>query len=435
MSVKISAFEIENIKRVKAVAYEPDESGLTVLGGKNGQGKTSVLDAIAWALGGNKFAPSAPYREGSTIPPHLKIRLSNGIVVERSGKNSSLKVIDTSGNKGGQALLDAFVSQFALNLPKFMNASGKDKADTLLQIIGVGDKVYELETQETQLYNERRAIGRIADQKEKFAAEMPEYEGVPLELVSASELIQKQQDILARNGENHRLRNEKDSLENQANALQEKINLKNDEIRTMNLELTKILAQLERSRKTVAELHDESTAELEQNIIEIEDTNRKVRANLDKAKAEDEAKEYYRKYVDMTTQLESIRQEKHDLLNNAELPLEGLSVENGELTYNGFKWDGMSSSEQLRVATAIVRKLNPECGFVLLDKLEQMDTETLKEFALWLESEGLQAIATRVSSGDECSIIIEDGYIKTEQTTESVVPSNKVTKTWTEGEF
>lgn len=57
----------------------------------------------------------------------------------------------------------------------------------------------------------------------------------------------------------------------------------------------------------------------------------------------------------------------------------------------------MSGSEQLRVATAIVRKLNPECGFVLLDKLEQMDTDTLKDFAKWLESEGLQAIATRVS--------------------------------------
>ena len=89
MSVKISAFEIENVKRVKAVAYKPTENGLTVLGGKNGQGKTSVLDAIAWALGGNRFAPSAPYREGSTIPPHLKIKLSNGIVVyecNRQGK-------------------------------------------------------------------------------------------------------------------------------------------------------------------------------------------------------------------------------------------------------------------------------------------------------------------------------------------------------------
>lgn len=72
----------------------------------------------------------------------------------------------------------------------------------------------------------------------------------------------------------------------------------------------------------------------------------------------------------------------------------------------------MSGSDQLKVATAIVRKLNPECGFVLLDKLEQMDIETLADFGMWLEKEQLQAIATRVSTGSECSIIIEDGKIK-----------------------
>lgn len=83
----------------------------------------------------------------------------------------------------------------------------------------------------------------------------------------------------------------------------------------------------------------------------------------------------------------------------------------GELVYKGQKWDNMSGSERLMVSTAIVRKLNPECGFVLLDKLEQMDLQTLQEFGSWLEHEGLQAIATRVSTGDECSIIIEDGYV------------------------
>ena len=72
----------------------------------------------------------------------------------------------------------------------------------------------------------------------------------------------------------------------------------------------------------------------------------------------------------------------------------------------------MSGSDQLKVATAIVRKLNPECGFVLMDKLEQMDSDTLQEFAAWLEKENLQVIATRVSTGDECSIIIEDGMVK-----------------------
>ena len=72
----------------------------------------------------------------------------------------------------------------------------------------------------------------------------------------------------------------------------------------------------------------------------------------------------------------------------------------------------MSGSDQLKVATAIVRKLNPKCGFVLLDKLEQMDIDTMNEFGHWLEEQGLQAIATRVSTGDECSIIIEDGYVE-----------------------
>ena len=80
------------------------------------------------------------------------------------------------------------------------------------------------------------------------------------------------------------------------------------------------------------------------------------------------------------------------LLKEADLPLPGLAVEEGELIYNGQKWDNMSGSEQMKVSTAIVRKLNPECGFVLLDKLEQMDLDTLSEFGRWLEQEGLQQL-------------------------------------------
>ena len=71
----------------------------------------------------------------------------------------------------------------------------------------------------------------------------------------------------------------------------------------------------------------------------------------------------------------------------------------------------MSASEQLRVATAIVRRLKPECGFVLVDKLEQMDPQTLEEFGAWAESEGLQVIGTRVAVDDTCQIIIEDGRV------------------------
>ena len=158
------------------------------------------------------------------------------------------------------------------------------------------------------------------------------------------------------------------------------------------------------------ELHDESTAEIEANIQQIDDINRKVRANLDKEKAEEDAKEIRQQYNALSVEIEDVRKQKRDLLTNADLPLEGLSVDDGELLYLGQRWDNMSGSQQLQVATAIVRKLKPECGFVLIDKLEQMDQATLQQFGTWLEQEGLQAIATRVSTGDECSIIIEDGY-------------------------
>src|SRR5690606_22103580 len=104
-----------------------------------------------------------------------------GLIVERKGKNSDLKVIDPNGEKAGQQLLDNFVEQLAIDLPKFMNSTSKEKANILLQIIGVGDKLHELEMQEKEIYNQRRAIGQIADQKAKFAKEQPYYPDAPKE--------------------------------------------------------------------------------------------------------------------------------------------------------------------------------------------------------------------------------------------------------------
>lgn len=424
--VTINKLEIENVKRVKAVKLEPSATGLTIVGGNNNQGKTSVLDAIAWALGGNKFKPSQAQREGSTIPPSLKITLSNGLIVERSGKNSTLKVIDPSGNKAGQNLLDSFVEELAINLPKFMEQTSKEKAKTLLQIIGVGPQLAELEMQEKAKYDERHAIGVIADQKEKFAKEQPYYPDAPKELVSIAELIQQQQAILAKNGENARKRQNLDVIENDYNFTLANVQRLEKELEEARAKEQALAQDLDIARKDVSVLVDESTQEIEDSIANIEQINLKVRANFDKDKAEEDAKGYREQYKELDNVIADIRKQKIDLLTNADLPLPGLSVDDGELLYLGQRWDNMSGSQQLQVATAIVRKLKPECGFVLIDKLEQMDQLTLQEFGAWLEQEGLQAIATRVSTGDECSILIEDGY--------SVKPEMKqIPETWKNG--
>lgn len=426
--IKINKLEIENIKRVKAIKIEPTANGLTIVGGKNNQGKTSVLDAIAWGLGGNKYRPSQASREGSVIPPNLHIVMSNGLIVERKGKNSDLKVIDPNGEKGGQQLLDSFVEELAIDLPKFMNSTNKEKASILLRIIGVGDKLHELEQKEQEVYNQRRTIGQIADQKEKFAKEQTYFPDAPKEPVSASALVNQQQAILAKNGENQRKREQKERYERELAQAQ----ISFDEAKK-RLEMAEQNAV--EARKSALDLHDESTEELESNIQQIDEINRKVRTNLDKDKAETDANDYRAQYDKLTTGINEVRKQKTELLTNANLPLEGLSVDDGELIYNAQKWDNMSGSDQLKVSTAIVRKLKPECGFILLDRLEQMDLESLKEFGQWLEQEGLQAIATRVSTGEECSIIIQDGYVFGQDQPQAVAQQALETKTWKAGEF
>ncbi|WP_418470059.1 AAA family ATPase [Dialister invisus] len=403
--VKINELLIENVKRVKAVQFEPSADGLTIIGGRNGQGKTSVLDAIAWALGGNNYKPSVPERDGALVSPNLHIELSNGLIVERKGKNSTLKVTDPNGNKSGQQLLNEFVSTLALDLPRFINGSDKDKADSLLKILGIGDVLAQLDTKENQLYAQRTEVGRIADRKKKVADEMPMYPNVPKEPVSATELIKEQQEILARNGENEQKRQNAARYERMLAEAQ----IAFDEAKAA---LQKAEQDCLTARKSAEDLHDESTAELEKNLAEIEALNIKIGANSTKEAAEVEANNLQQEYDGLTEQIESVREERNKLLDSAELPLPGLSVKDGKLIYNNMPWDGMSGSDQLKVATAIVRKLNPQCGFVLMDKLEQMDLETLQEFGAWLKQEGLQVIATRVSTGDECSIIIEDGMVK-----------------------
>lgn len=441
MSVKITALEAENVKRIKAVALTPAPTGLTLVGGNNNQGKTSVLDALAWALGGEKFRPNAAQRDDAVAPAHLRVTLSNGVVVERKGKNSSLTVTDPTGRRSGQQLLNAFVEPLALDLPRFMEASDKEKADILLRIIGIGNELHLRDMEIKSIYDKRTFTGQLAQQKKHFADELISYPDAPEQPLSASDLIRQQQDILARNGENQRLRQQAQELARQEQQCLDELKRTREriaELEKLREELdtkhTKLFNQRKNAEKTVDQLQDESTAELEASIQSIEETNRKVRANLEKARAEDEAAKYASDYDKLTDAIEQKRKERLALLNGADLPLPELSVEDGALTYKGKRWRDMSGSDQLRVAAAIVRRLNPDCGFVLLDKLEQMDMTTLEEFGRWLEAEGLQAIATRVSTGSECQIIIEDGMVKgADLPVLSAAPAQ--TKTWTKGAF
>ncbi len=412
--VKVLCFSAENFKAVKAVMCEPNEDGLTIIGGDNGAGKSTCLDILSFALGGAKYRPSNPKREGAIGDTTLHVELSNGLTVERKGKNLSLTVTDKEGARHGQELLDAFISNIAIDLPKFYNASAKDKAHMILETLGIEEKLAELAKREKEKYDTRTMVGREADRKQKAAEDMPWHEDAPEEKVSVKELIDQQQEILARNGikEEHR-RN---------------LEVNKSELERVNAELKRLSERREElvAKVKSAEGEDftlESTAELEEQIANFEETNRKVAENAERTRRMEEADALNDQKDALTKEIEDIRAERLALLKDADFPLEGLSVnDDSELVYNGQPWDCMSGSQQLIVSCAIASRINPTCRFVLMDKLEQLDLKTLAEFDAWLKTQDLQCIATRVSTGGECTLVIEDGEVKEGEKKRVLIP-------------
>jgi len=463
-AIKIINLQLENVKRVRAVELCPVENGLTVIGGQNAAGKTSIIDALAYLLGGEKYRPSDINRDGALSPATMRLELSNGLTVERKGKNAALTVTDPSGKRAGQTLLDSFVEELAINLPRFLAATAKKKADVLLQILGIGEQLAKLEAAEEREYEERTLLGRESDRKRAYADEQPYHSDAPAVAVSVANLVAMVTKINQDNAARDVARHENTVLaESQkiaerlaiatANAatdaevaraaeheeLKNRFDCERREImeaatRAVEALKLRIDAENEASRKRIqaakdaanvakneaarlaaiapinVEPNQDPTAITEQ-LKTAEDVNAKVRDNAAKKAALEAARLAEDEYRKQTQKIEAIRAERKALLDGAAMPLPGLSVEAGELTYKGKRWDCMATSEQIRAGAAIVRKLKPECGFILLDKLEALDTKQLAELATWLQSEGLQGIATRVSTGDECTIIIEDGLI------------------------
>lgn len=478
MQMKLVALDCSDFKRIKAVHLEFNENGLTIIGGGNKQGKTSVLDAILYALGGEKYRPLNMKREGSLEDGFIRLTFDDGMIVERSGKNAALKVIDSNGKKQGQELLNALISKIAIDLPRFLNAGDGEKAKVLLDLLGIGDELKALDQEEADKYQERTLVGRQFDQKDKAAKELPFYADVPDKEVSSVEISQQLGEMMKRNAaikasieriESNKVelgklvaRGEKltvgrDSLESKAVAQKNQVSENSkqrlgsieEQIKELLRQKELVVAETDKALKYIddtvvaqrkafetqikenesaidtlsteilkAENIDtslEDTSHLEQALKDCEDTNAKVRANHERQAKIEEAVALKKEYDKYTAEIENVRQRRMALLDGANLPYPGLSVKDfGKgpvITLNGIPWSDCSGSEQLIVSAAIAFAIKPTCMFVLMDKFEQFDQKSVDAFDAWLKSQQRQVITTRVSTGKECSCIIEDGYV------------------------
>lgn len=447
MASKITGISIQDFKRVRLVEIQPNANGLTILGGRNAQGKSSCLDAIAYALGGEAFRPSDLKNHEAEKNAAIRVEI-DGLIVERAGKNAALKITDARGMHGNQSLLNEIVGRFALDLGTFMRANGTEKAKMLLKMFPELEKeLAELKKQDEAIRTARADVNRDIKRLQFQFDDMPQFEGLPAEEISIEMLTQKlaaanaaemqlrtaestlnqiEMEIVAEERELTRNNDECAAAEKALEDFENSIELRRAELRQAIEKTVERRAQTQQRKNDLDLKKQEKAAEVETRradtngvaaaiqaeISQIGDTNAKIRRNAERRNLYTQISALKAKSDGQTAELDNIERSRKRLLQDTELPLPELSItEEGELLFRGQQWDCMSGAERLKVATAICMKSKPGCGFVLIDGLEAMDQQTLAEFGAWLEELNMQGIGTIVGN-TAATVIIEDGRVK-----------------------
>jgi len=407
--MKIIRLEAENIKGLKAIELSP-EGNFIELTGKNGQGKSSVLDAIWLALGGGDASKDieTPLRNGEESGRAF-IDLGT-VTVERKftdkGKTSlKVTVISEDGLRSTvaspQGFLDALRSRF-LDPAGFASADAKRQRAELIALLDLGIDLDEVEAQRRAIYDERTELGRQG----KALGDVPAVDkSLPADEVSASSLLIKIREAqeIERENDNQRLKldalaNEHAGIEMEMAKLQERAaGLK------VNIKAQKDHVDVLKSPADVSAL--------ESDLEGVEAKNAAIRTNNEaRTKAESKAA-LVKEYEARTKQIEDLDAKKAKAIASAELPVEGLGLDEGGLTLDGVPFKDASSGQQLYSALRITAALNPKLRMIQVREGALLDDEhfaIIREFA---ELEDYQIWFETVGAGHDGAILIHDGEV------------------------
>lgn len=415
--MKIIKLNAENFKRLKAVEIQPDGS-VVIVRGRNAQGKSSVLDAIWAALGGKDACPGKPIRDGEN---RAEITLDLGeYVVTRvfTEKDSYLTVKNADGAKvsNPQALLDGLIGSISFDPLTFARMKPAEQSKQLSQIAGVD--LESLNEERKEHYDSRTEVNReiktLSANVESAKAEVRPYCGDTTYLSELSVSDAKEQLQIAQRAHDAHAQRQREF----AALVTDEYNLLGEIEGLEQLLITKKAGLLVVQKNKAAYNLDEE-AKLLPNISEAFDKFenigkhntivQKVNSYFALAKKLEDS----RACADsLTAKIETIDAEKAALIANADLPVNGLSFDEEGVTYKGVPFDQCSSSEQLKVSTALAMRLNPKLRVIRITDGSLLDSESMDTLQKIANSEDFQVWIEVVNdSADGPGVLIEDGAV------------------------
>ena len=396
--MKIVSLEAENYKRLKAVEITPD-GNMVVIGGRNAQGKSSVLDAIWAALGGREGnKASKPIRDGED---KARVRLDLGdMIVTRvwSGENSTVKVesVDGAVFKSPQALLDGLIGKLSFDPLAFTRLAPKEQREALIGLVELPVDLDEIDRERADLFAKRtdagrdgKAIGDVTVDKD-----LPEVESSASEYITRIRTAQEQKQAVV--------------------DAERAVNDAGDRLGAIRAQLALAEAAYDAADKhaQTLTLPTDDVEKLEQELASLEDSNAAIRAN-NTARAKVAAKDALRtRYEALTKQIADLDTKKQDALAGAEFPVDGLGFNEHGVTFQDVPFEQASSAEQIRVSIAMAISGNPKLRVMRIMDGSLLDDENLSMIAASAAEHDMQVWVERVGTGAEIGVIIEDGAVQ-----------------------
>lgn len=407
----ITQLTAENFKRLSAITINPDGSTV-VIGGKNGVGKSSALDAIQAACGGKKYVPTKPIRRGTDKA--VIVLQTETLVVRRTftakGTQLEIKSQDGATFAKPQELLDELTGKLSFDPMAFARLKPREQADRLRQLVGLD--LTELDTERKETFDERTDVNRDVKRFEGEFLSLDQYPDAPAEEVSVTSLADELERRRLVRGENDDKRKSLGALREEEESTTADIERYRAELAAAEKQLTHINERREALTADIESLIDPDCQEIRNQISIAEETNAKVRENAKYTAAEEQVTASKATSENLTARLANLDTQRAETIAAVDYPVEGLSVGDDGISLDGVPFDQAGSANQIRCSVAIGLALNPQLRVLLIRDGSLLDPESLAMVAQMASDAEAQLWIERVSEGDEVSVIIEDGAVR-----------------------
>jgi len=425
--MNIVELKIENIKRITALTLKVEGQAVVVVGGLNGQGKSSTLDAIWYALGGKDSLPDVPLRVGA-LEGSVTLDLGD-LIVQRTftERDSYLKVTGRDGSRflTPQAILDKLLGDLSFDPLGFTRMESSTQLKVVRQLAGLD--FTDQDNRRRGLFDQRTLANRRVRDLQAQLAGQPFDGRVPAAEIATHDIVQKINEAI-------NIQRAQQDLLSQLRRVQESMESKRQSIETLRNQIVQLRHQIEQVEGRVQDeetryanmvvqaqtLEGEAAAikvpdvtKIQQDMQDADAINKVVRGNLQHRDTHAKLAQEQAEAARLTEALDQVDREKAQRLAQAHFPIAGLSFNELGVTFNDLPFRQASSAEQLKVSMAMALALNPKLKIILIRDGSLLDPTNLKYIAEVAHQQGAQVWIEKVTDQQsECTVLIEDGAIK-----------------------